>query len=67
GCTFADLGPDWWPSAVAHYHGVTRRRLRRRMRNAADVDVSRENALERIRDIYGVTLSTQPAPRRRVP
>jgi len=67
GLAFADLGADWWPAAVAHYHGVTRRRLRRRMRNAADVDVSRENALERIRDIYGVTLSNQPAPQRRVP
>jgi glycosyltransferase involved in cell wall biosynthesis len=61
GFTFADLGPDWWPSAVAHYHGVTRRRLRRRMRNAADVDGSRANALERIRDVYGVTLPDPPA------
>jgi len=56
GFSFADLGADWWPTAVAHYHGVTRRRLRRRMRNAADVDASRANALERIRDVYGVTL-----------
>jgi glycosyltransferase involved in cell wall biosynthesis len=63
GLAFADLGADWWPSAVAHYHGVTRRRLRRRMRNAADVDVSRANALERLRAVHGVALPDPPARR----
>jgi hypothetical protein len=63
GLSFADLGADWWPSAVAHYHGVTRRRLRRRMRNAADVDVSRANALERLRAVHGVALP-DPSARR---
>jgi glycosyltransferase involved in cell wall biosynthesis len=62
GLAFADLGRDWWPKAVAHYHGVTRRKLRRRMRNAADVDASRANALSRIADVYGVRLPDPDAP-----
>ena len=56
GLKFADLGAAWWPTAVAHYHGVTRRQLRPRMRNAADVVASREDALARISTIYGVQL-----------
>jgi glycosyltransferase involved in cell wall biosynthesis len=55
GLAFADLGAAWWPSAVAHRHGVTRRQLRPWMRNAADVGVSRADAVERIAKIYGVT------------
>lgn len=56
GLAFADLGRDWWPTAVAHRHGVTRRQLRPWMRNAADVGRSRADAIERIAKIYGVTL-----------
>ncbi len=56
GLAFADLGADWWPTAVAHYHGVTRRKLRRWMRNAADVDASRTQATARIAEAYGVRL-----------
>jgi glycosyltransferase involved in cell wall biosynthesis len=56
GLTFADLGADWWPSAVAHHHGATRRRLRPSMRNAADFDASRAAAIERVTKIYGVSL-----------
>jgi glycosyltransferase involved in cell wall biosynthesis len=56
GLAFADLGRDWWPTAVAHRHGVTRRQLRRWMRNAADVSSSRADAIERLARIYGVTL-----------
>ena len=56
GLAFADLGRDWWPTAVAHRHGVTRRQLRRWMRNAADVGSSRADAIERLARIYGVTL-----------
>ncbi len=54
GMAFADLGSDWWPRAVAHYHGATRRQLRPRMRNAADVVASRADATARIAEIYGV-------------
>ena len=53
---FADLGAAWWPTAVAHRHGVTRRRLRPWMRNAADVGTSRTEAVARLAEIYGVTL-----------
>jgi glycosyltransferase involved in cell wall biosynthesis len=56
GLTFADLGAQWWPTAVAHYHGVTRRQLRPWMRNAADVRASRSRAIERVLEIYGVRL-----------
>ena len=56
GLKFADLGAEWWPTAVAHYHGVTRRQLRPWMRNAADVDASRAAAIERIQSHYGVPL-----------
>jgi hypothetical protein len=56
GLAFADLGAEWWPTAVAHYHGVTRRQLRPQMRNAADVVASRADALARITTIYGVEL-----------
>jgi glycosyltransferase involved in cell wall biosynthesis len=56
GLAFADLGRDWWPTAVAHRHGATRRQLRPGMRNAADVGVSRADAIERIAKVYGVTL-----------
>jgi hypothetical protein len=56
GLAFADLGRDWWPTAVAHRHGATRRQLRPRMRNAADVGVSRADAIARIAKVYGVTL-----------
>jgi glycosyltransferase involved in cell wall biosynthesis len=56
GLTYADLGAAWWPTAVAHYHGVTRHALRRSMRNAADVDTSRAAALARIAKAYGVQL-----------
>jgi glycosyltransferase involved in cell wall biosynthesis len=55
GMAFADLGRDWWPAAVAHRHGVTRRQLRPGMRNAADVDASRAEATERIAKVYGIT------------
>ena len=53
---FADLGADLWPLAVRHSHGVTRRRLSRRMRNAADLDRTRREAVERIETLYGVVL-----------
>jgi glycosyltransferase involved in cell wall biosynthesis len=56
GLAFADLGADWWPKAVAHRHGVTRRRLRPWMRNAADVAASRTEAIARIAKVYGVEL-----------
>jgi len=55
GLAFADLGAAWWPTAVAHRHGVTRRQLRPWMRNAADVGASRAFAVERIARVYGVT------------
>jgi hypothetical protein len=54
GLAFADLGAAWWPTAVAHRHGVTRRQLRPWMRNAADVGVSRADAVERMEKVYGV-------------
>ena len=56
GLRFADLGATWWPTAVAHYHGVTRRKLRPWMRNAADVGASRAQAIARIESHYGVRL-----------
>ena len=54
GLAFADLGEALWPLAVRHWHGVTRRKLSRRMRNAADVDVTRREAVDRIESVYGV-------------
>ncbi len=56
GQAFADLGAAWWPTAVAHYHGVTRRKLRSWMRNSADVAASRAQAIARITSHYGVRL-----------
>jgi hypothetical protein len=56
GRTFADLGASWWPDAVAHYHGVTRRQLRPWMRNSADVAASRAQAIARLTSHYGVRL-----------
>jgi hypothetical protein len=53
---FAALPDALWPEAVAHYHGVTRRRLRRRMRNAADLDQTRRDALARLDAVYGLRL-----------
>jgi glycosyltransferase involved in cell wall biosynthesis len=54
--TFADLGADLWPLAVRHAHGVTRRRLSWRMRNAADLERTRREAVERIETLYGVAV-----------
>ncbi len=56
GLAFADLGAAWWPTAVAHYHGATRRQLRPGMRNATDVVASRADAVTRMSKIYGVRL-----------
>lgn len=56
GQKFADLGAAWWPNAVAHFHGVTRRKLRPGMRNSADVAASRAQAIARITSHYGVRL-----------
>jgi len=54
---YADLGAALWPLAVRHDHGVTRRRLAwRRMRNAADVERTRLDAIERIETVYGVAV-----------
>jgi len=51
---YADLGDARWPLAVRHAHGVTRRRLMRFMRNAAEVEATRREAVERLEKIYGV-------------
>ena len=53
---YADLGEERWPLAVRHAHGVTRRRLKRFMRNAADIEATRRDAVERIEKIYGVAV-----------
>lgn len=53
---FADLGADFFGTAVRHYHGVTRRRLKSRMRNAADINETRDQAVERIETIYDVAV-----------
>lgn len=53
---YADLGATRWPHAVRHYHGVTRRRLRPWMRNAADILSSRADAITRIENNYGIRL-----------
>jgi hypothetical protein len=53
---FADLGAELREAGVRHYHGVTRRRLRRTMRNAANFEASRREAIERIERVYGVPL-----------
>ncbi|MEP7182827.1 MAG: hypothetical protein ABI886_11630 [Betaproteobacteria bacterium] len=53
---FARLPDELWPTAVRHAHGATRRRLRRWMRNAADPDIARNAARERIRTAYGIEL-----------
>jgi hypothetical protein len=53
---FAALPDAMWPEAVRHYHGVTRRRLRRRMRNAADLERTRREALARVEEVYGLRL-----------
>jgi hypothetical protein len=54
--SFADLGSELWPLAVRHAHGVTRRRLAWRMRNAADVLRTRREAVLRIEAHYGVAV-----------
>ncbi len=54
GLALAHLGGDLWASAVRHYHGVTRKQLRRRMRNAADVESTRREAVDRIESVYGI-------------
>jgi hypothetical protein len=53
---FAALPDELWSTAVRHHHGVTRRRLRRHMRNAADLDRTRREALVRIEAVYGLRL-----------
>jgi len=53
GMRFAALPDEVWGSAVRHHHGVTRHALRKGMRNAADVDATRKDAIERIRNVYG--------------
>jgi hypothetical protein len=53
---FAALPDDIWPTAVRHSHGVTRRRLRGSMRNAADVDRTRREAVARLESVYGLRL-----------
>jgi hypothetical protein len=53
---FAALPEAMWGDAVRHYHGVTRRRLRRWMRNAADLDQTRREALTRVETVYGLRL-----------
>jgi len=53
---FAALPDEMWPAAVRHDHGVTRRRLRRHMRNAADLDQTRREAVARIEAVYGLRL-----------
>jgi glycosyltransferase involved in cell wall biosynthesis len=53
---FADLGEALWPLAVRHDHGITRRRLARRMRNAADLERSRAGAVARIESVYGIAV-----------
>ena len=62
---FADLGADYFGTAVRHYHGVTRRRLHRHMRNAADVNKTRDEAIERIETIYGAAVPELKSPPRR--
>ena len=53
---YADLGEERWPLAVRHAHGVTRRRLKWFMRNAADIEATRRDAVERIEKTYGVAV-----------
>jgi hypothetical protein len=53
---YADLGAERWAASVAHAHGVTRRRLAWRMRNAADVERSRRDAVERVERVYGIAV-----------
>jgi len=53
---FAALPDAVWGDAVAHYHGVTRRRLRRWTRNAASLNRTRCEALARIEAVYGLRL-----------
>ncbi len=56
GLAFADLGEALWPLSVRHQHGVTRRRLAWRMRNAADVESTRREAVARVETVYGVAV-----------
>lgn len=56
GLAFAALPDGIWPLAVSHCHGVTRRKLGWRMRNAADVDGTRREAVKRIESIYGIAV-----------
>jgi len=53
---FVDLGADLWSTAVRHSHGVTRRRLRRGMRNAADIGRTQREAVERVETVYGIAV-----------
>lgn len=52
----AELPAELWAEGVHHEHGVTRRRLAWRMRNAADVDAARREALRRLETVYAVSL-----------
>ena len=54
--SFAALSDDMWATGVRHEHGITRRQLRRGMRNAADVERARAAAIERVKSEYGLTL-----------
>lgn len=56
GLAFASLPDAIWPLAVRHWHGVTRRKLGWRMRNAADVDATQREAVERIEAVYGIAV-----------
>ena len=58
---FAALPDAMWGDAIRHCHGVTRRRLRRWMRNAADLERTRREALARIEADYGLRLPEQDA------
>ena len=52
----AALPDAMWHSAVRHYHGVTRRRLRWWTRNAADLERTRREAITRLETVYGLRL-----------
>jgi hypothetical protein len=52
----AELPAELWASGVHHEHGVTRRRLAWRMRNASDVERARRDALLRLESVYGITV-----------
>lgn len=54
GMTFAHLGEARWAATVRHYHGVTRRQLRRRMRNCARPDATLDEVRRRLAEHYGI-------------